>query len=114
MKKEFVYHIISELDWIAIQDHQTYEPNSLKSDGFIHFSYKDQVCDTAARFYTGRTDLLVLKVDRKLLDSNLQDDPVPGGGVFPHLYGPLNLTAVVSVLRLSLNSDLSFSLIDGA
>lgn len=112
MKKEFMYHIIPELEWEAIRDNQVYEPDTLESEGFVHLSYKDQVCETAAKFYTGRTDLLALKLDRSLLDAELQDDPVPGEGVFPHLYGPLNINAVVKVLKLKLNSDLSFTLVE--
>jgi uncharacterized protein (DUF952 family) len=53
-------------------------------------------------------------VDPDLLDGELLVEPVPGDGDFPHLYSPLNLKAVVGVLKLKLNSDLSFSLVDGA
>ncbi len=114
MKEKFIYHIIPELEWDAVCDNQVYEPDTLASEGFIHFSYKDQVCETAARFYTGRTDLLALKVDSSIVDAELQIDPVPGDGDFPHLYGPLNLNAVVNVLKLQLNSDLSFTLVETA
>ncbi|MAT43131.1 MAG: hypothetical protein CL609_12380 [Anaerolineaceae bacterium] len=114
MKKEYIYHIIPALEWEAIRDNDTYEPETLESESLIHFSFESQVCETAARFYTGRTDLLALKVDPDLLDGELRIDPVPGDGNFPHLYSPLNLNAVVGVLKLKLNSDLSFTLVDGA
>lgn len=63
-----------------------------RQDGFIHFSTAAQVRQTAAKHFAGVPDLLLVAVSTDGLD--LQWEPSRGGGLFPHLYGPLPLTAV--------------------
>ena len=102
---EAIYHILPSLDWAYAQKKGYYKPQSLDQEGFIHFSTFDQVLPTANRYYQGIPDLLILKVDPKLLIAELRYDPVAGTGIFPHLYGPLNLDAVISVLCLMQAKD---------
>jgi uncharacterized protein (DUF952 family) len=65
-------------------------------DGFIHFSTAEQVPETAARHYAGLSGLLVIGVEARLLGEALRWEPSRGGALFPHLYGDLPLSAVVS------------------
>ena len=74
----------------------------LAEEGFIHLSRADQVAGVLGRFYADVADLLVLHVDETLLDDPVVDEEVgraPDGTaiVFPHLYGPLPVSAVVAV-----------------
>lgn len=74
----------------------------LAEEGFIHLSRADQVAGVLGRFYADVTDLLVLHVDETLLHDPVVDEQVgtaPDGTpiVFPHLYGPLPVSAVVAV-----------------
>ncbi len=92
-----LFHIVESTVWAAAKERGTYAPASLASEGFVHLSEKQQVADTIDRFYKGQTGLVLLEIDPKLLHSVLQYDQVPGHGVFPHLYGALNLGAVVRV-----------------
>ncbi|MFI5345018.1 MAG: DUF952 domain-containing protein [Elusimicrobiota bacterium] len=69
-------------------------------DGFIHFSTAEQLAETAAKHYAGRTDLLVLTVDAAALTAPLKWEPSRGGALFPHLYGVLPLTAVRNAEKL--------------
>lgn len=69
-------------------------------DGFIHFSTADQVAETARRHFAGQDDLVLVAVDAAALDGALKWEPSRGGALFPHLYGPLPLAAVTSVLPL--------------
>jgi uncharacterized protein (DUF952 family) len=73
-----------------------------RRDGFIHFSTAAQVAETAARHFAGQSDLLVLRVDGAKLGARLKWEPSRGGMLFPHLYGDLDLTAVVKVDPLPL------------
>jgi len=75
------------------------------ADGFIHFSTADQVRGTAARHFAGRADLLLIAVDAEALGPALKWEPSRGGALFPHLYGPLGLTAVRAVGPLPLGPD---------
>ena len=64
-------------------------------DGFIHFSSAEQLEGTLAKHFAGQEDLVLLAVDTERLGERLQWEPSRGGAVFPHLYGPLDLDAVV-------------------
>jgi hypothetical protein len=68
---------------------------------FIHLSTPAQVHLPANRLFRGRTDLVLLHVDPELLDSPVRWEPGvptdPESMLFPHLYGPLPVRAVVRV-----------------
>jgi uncharacterized protein (DUF952 family) len=75
------------------------------ADGFIHFSTAAQAAETAAKHFAGQKDLLLVHVDTTVLGDTLKWEPSRGGALFPHLYGPLRLTAVTKVDSLPLNPD---------
>ncbi len=75
------------------------------ADGFIHFSTADQARETAAKHFTGQGDLLLVAVETARLGHALRWEPSRGGALFPHLYGPLPLDAVRSVVPLPLGGD---------
>jgi uncharacterized protein (DUF952 family) len=66
----------------------------LGDEGFVHFSYASQLAGTVARYYAGEPDLVVLVVDEAGLDVRVE-------GGFPHLYEPLPVDRVASVMPLS-------------
>src|SRR5262245_5761650 len=70
------------------------------ADGYIHFSSGEQVRETAARYFAGQDDLLLVGVDPAKLGPGLKWEPSRGGALFPHLYGSLPLAAVRSVKPL--------------
>jgi uncharacterized protein (DUF952 family) len=86
------------------------------SEGFIHCSTIPQVAETANIFYRGRHDLLVLRIDEQKLTSPLRfEAPAAAGDIrptalFPHIYGPLNLEAVIDAIELPCDADGSFQL----
>lgn len=96
---ENFYHLIGESEWKGLQRETHYCPESLSKEGFIHLSLLSQLSGVVARFYSARTDLVVLVIDRKKLQSPIRYESADGEE-FPHLYGPLNLDAVVEVLPL--------------
>ena len=92
-----LFHIIDSTDWTTAKEQGTYTPASLDAEGFIHLSAEQQVAGTVERFYQGQADLLLLEIDPNRLRASLQYDQAGDHGVFPHLYGALNLEAVVNV-----------------
>lgn len=74
------------------------------ADGFIHFSTAAQVRETAARHFGGADDLVLVAVGREALGPALRDEPSRSGDLFPHLYGPLPLSAVRWTAPLPLES----------
>lgn len=109
-----IYHIISRKDWDSAQKDGIYAPESLKSDGFIHFSHADQLVRVANSFYKGQSDLIILKVAPELLESELKIEPpleAPMSGVlFPHLHGELNLNAVKGIVEFPCDEEGTFKL----
>ena len=73
----------------------------------------------ANAFYRGRRDLIVLRIDVERLRSPVRyeapasphpDFGAPAGGErFPHVYGPIDLAAVVEVIDLPADADGTFS-----
>lgn len=75
------------------------------ADGFIHFSTAAQAAETAARHFSGRSDLVLVAVDADALGIDLRHEPSRGGALFPHLYATLPLSAVRWVKPLPLGAD---------
>lgn len=117
-----IYHITPREMWEKAQTEGVYAPPTLESKGFIHFSTAQQVARIANNFYQGQTDLVLLVVDIKKLTAKLRFEPPqhPAGGelpptkgtnvLFPHLYGALNLDAVVRAVDFIPNVDGLFAL----
>lgn len=75
------------------------------ADGYIHFSTAAQAAETAARHFSGQDGLLLVAVDAGRLGEALKWEPSRGGALFPHLYAPLDLSAVAWVEPLPLGAD---------
>ncbi|MHB2166826.1 DUF952 domain-containing protein [Alsobacter sp. R-9] len=64
-------------------------------DGYIHLSTFKQVRETARKHFCGQSALILVAVDEKLLGDALKYEQSRGGDLFPHLYGPLPMEAVL-------------------
>ena len=92
-----IYKIVARDIWNRALEKGTFEGAEIDlEDGFIHFSTAAQVRKTAARFFAGRDGLCLVAVDADSLGDDLKWEPASNGILFPHLYGPLPLSAVVS------------------
>jgi len=116
-----IYHIAKHRDWEAAQEAGEYRTASLDGEGFIHCSTVEQVIDVANSFYLGQRGLVLLKIEVARLAAPMIWEPPahpPGsmqpraqsGDLFPHLYGPLNLDAVVAVAEFTPGPDGRFNL----
>lgn len=96
-----VYHMLLSQDWHSACQSGQYEADSLKAEGFIHFSHLEQIERVANLFYSHIADLLLLEVDPELCSAQWKHEDSEGSGeLFPHLYGPLQLAAVKRVHQL--------------
>ena len=105
MNNEFIYHVISQKEWESIAKTKFYSPQSLLDEGFIHFSLKEQVPGVIERFYKDQTGLSVLKVEVNKIKSRLEFEMVPDLGLFPHLYGKLNIDSVIGIFPLIIKEN---------
>lgn len=76
-----------------------------KADGYIHFSTKEQVRETAAKHFAGQKDLLLVALDADDFGELLRWEPSRGGDLFPHLYATFNPSRAIWVRDLPLDSD---------
>ena len=102
MAPDVLVHLIEPAAWRAALADGAVRSQSLDDVGFVHLSTPDQVHVPAERLYPGRRDLVLLVVDPARLSDPVRLEPGvpadPGGMLFPHLYGPLPVAAVVAVV----------------
>jgi glutathione S-transferase len=101
-----IYHLALARDWDAAQAVGRYAVSTLgrtlQEEGFIHASRADQWAGVRESFYAGVSEPLVLLViDPARLTAEIREEPVPGlTETFPHVYGPIEVEAVVEVRAL--------------
>jgi len=106
-----ILHIAHRDDWEAALAAGEYRAGSLATEGFIHCSTPEQVLIPANERYQGQRGLLLLVIDPNRLATNLvYEDCYETGMTFPHIYGPLNLDAVLRVVPFPPGPDGRFSL----
>ncbi len=107
-----LFHIVARSDWSEAETLGRYAPDSYAVEGFIHLSRLDQVLRPANLLYRGRSDLVLLVVEPERLRPDVVFEPGSHGEdeLFPHLYGPLNLDAVVAVIDFPAGNDGGFEL----
>lgn len=109
---EPIYHLALAADWEQAQDAGADYAMStvgvtLEQEGFIHCSFAAQAQGVADRYYgssLGTDDVLLLTLDPSRLTSPWRVDPV-GDEAYPHVYGPINAAAILSVRRLVRGPD---------
>ncbi|MEK9645995.1 MAG: DUF952 domain-containing protein [Alphaproteobacteria bacterium] len=103
MTPDFIFHICDISAWKLAKEIGHYGGSDLdRRDGFIHFSTREQVVDTAKLHLAGRRGLVLLEVDVKELGIALKWEKSRNGHLFPHLYGKLPIKAVRNVHELHL------------
>ncbi|MBE9097467.1 DUF952 domain-containing protein [Tychonema sp. LEGE 07203] len=104
-----IFHITQSQQWEAAKQLKSYRGDTLDTEGFIHCSTLPQVTRTANKFFSGKTGLLLLWVDSDKVQSEIKYEEA-AGELFPHIYGPLNVDAVVKVIELAAGKDGKFEL----
>ena len=101
-----VYKIVPESLWQEARQNGAFHgaPVDLR-DGFIHFSTVGQMRETARLHFAGAEGLLLVAVNVAALGEALIFEASRGGDLFPHLYGPLPLSAVLWEKPLPVGAD---------
>jgi len=101
-----IYHMCKRAEWDAARRCRSHPGSSQDAaDGFIHFSTAAQIVVSAAKHRAGQGDLVIVEVDPAALGTALRWEPSRGGELFPHLYGPLPVSAVRRTAPLPLGPD---------
>lgn len=103
------YHLVPEAVWVATDPGAPYRAGSLADEGFIHCTDgADELVATANRHY--RADprpFLALTVDLDAAGSpwSIEDR----AGIYPHIFGPIERSAIVAVERMARDDDGTFT-----
>ena len=110
----WLYHIATVPDWNQAQQDGEYRTltrgRSLSEEGFIHASTAAQVLPVANAVYLDeQQDLVLLVLDTSRIGAEIRREPVPGWtDPFPHIYGPLDVAAVVQAVALERDATGNF------
>ena len=115
---EPILHLASNEAWLASVNQGSYRADSLSTEGFLHCSKASQIVDVANTFYRGQQGLVLLVIDPSKLEAELKWEPpaepepthAREGDLFPHIYGPLNLDAVINIIPFKPTTDGDFFL----
>lgn len=96
-----IYKLLTTAEWEAAREAGVFRGSTVDlADGYVHFSTAGQVVETATRYFDGQRGLTMLGVDETALGDALRWEPSRGGALFPHLYAPLSVEAVVTAVAL--------------
>ena len=112
---DVAYKIVDAAEWRAAVAEGRYDgaPVDL-ADGYIHMSTEAQLAETARKHYAGRSGLRLLTVELAVTGGALKWEASRGGALFPHLYGPLPVSAVTRVQAMSVSDTGEVTLGAGA
>jgi len=110
-----IYKLADRTEWTQARTSGAYAGSAVdRADGYIHMSTAAQLAETARRHYAGRDGLVLAAIDPTALGEALRWEASRGGDLFPHLYGPLPLSAVMTERTLSVGPDGTMRFDDGA
>ncbi|MGW7469380.1 DUF952 domain-containing protein [Streptomyces xantholiticus] len=96
-----IFHAVPAAEWTADAE-RPYTPVSLAAEGFVHCSADEPTALADARF-RDVPDLLVLVIEEARLGAGVRREGP--GGQFPHVYGPVERSAVEAVPAVHRDAD---------
>mgnify|MGYP003391720112 FL=1 len=95
------YKILTADQWAQFQTEGVFlgAPVDL-ADGYIHLSAADQLQGTLDKHFAGQSGLVIAEVDLAALGETVKWEVSRGQALFPHIYGPLPMAAVLGVREL--------------
>ncbi|MBD2742506.1 DUF952 domain-containing protein [Coleofasciculus sp. FACHB-1120] len=105
-----ILHITKREQWEEAKSTKKYCGDTLESEGFIHCSTPAQVIKVANRFFPSQTGLVLLCLESEAVEAEIRYEGFDEGECFPHIYGALNINAVLQVLDFPPGEDGCFEL----
>jgi uncharacterized protein (DUF952 family) len=91
-----IFKILRRAEWDAFRSAgQTAGAPIDLVDGYIHFSTAATIAETAAKYFDGESDLVLVAFNSDALGPALKWEAARGGVLFPHLYRNLDLSEVI-------------------
>ena len=91
------FKILTAEQWAGFERDSTFHgaPVDL-ADGYIHMSTADQCAETLAKHFAGQSGLVIAEIGLSGFGDALKWEVSRGGALFPHLYAPLPMAAVLN------------------
>ena len=106
IKEDLIFHLVPKKKWHNNQRYGLYRPDLKDEEGFIHCSTADQVEDTANRFFKDQNNILLIVINYGKIQSDVKMEDTEGSGQeYPHIYGPLNMDAILDKIKLQSDED---------
>lgn len=91
-----IVHITNQKTWDSALEKEIYQADTLESQGFIHCCQPDQVNGVLENWFQGVDHLMLLEIDTDKIAAKIVYENLEGGEeLFPHIYGAINLDAVI-------------------
>ncbi|MFT5758771.1 MAG: hypothetical protein ACI9LM_003519 [Alteromonadaceae bacterium] len=106
---EHIYLLSSYVEYQQAKSTGFLVRDSLQSEGFIHAAPQSQLNRLANKYHKNTVQPLILILDKKRIKAEVKWEPATGG-LYPHIYGALNMDAIIDVEAIGVNSDGVFEL----
>jgi uncharacterized protein (DUF952 family) len=92
-----ILHITKREQWEKAMLKGVYRGDTLDSQGFIHCSTSQQIVKVANHLFRAQRGLVLLWIATNKVQSQIRYEGAGDGELYPYIYGPLNIDAVVKV-----------------
>ncbi|WCN37613.1 DUF952 domain-containing protein [Aneurinibacillus uraniidurans] len=94
-----IYCLTPASYWATFADKSEYVPRDYKEEGFIHATKGDDLLYKVANrvYHNFDAELLLLVIDEELVTSTIKYEQAKDGNLYPHIYGPLNMDAIIEI-----------------
>ncbi|MGD9644716.1 MAG: DUF952 domain-containing protein [Pirellulales bacterium] len=103
----FIYLLLSPADYQQASQQEQWAPAALAEVGFIHASPRDQLTRVANKYYAAHGEVFIVLLRHERIAAEVRWEPATGG-LYPHIYGPLNLSAAERVVTTAKGADGKF------
>jgi uncharacterized protein (DUF952 family) len=103
-----IYHLVWASDWDRLAGDDFYCAESLDAEGFIHCTKEpEKLLEVASLFFAQVRDEVLwrLTIDEARVSAEIKYEDPGVGHLFPHVYGPIELSAVVKQEAMRRNED---------
>ena len=100
--REFICFLIGLTEYQQAEQRGVLRRDSLQQEGFLHACAADQLARVANKHYRTVDQLQVMKVAAARVEAEIKWEPATGG-LYPHVYGELNMDSVESVTSYSID-----------
>ena len=95
-KSQYIYLLAGQQEYDQALAAGELVRDSLQKEGFIHASPADQLSRVANKHYTNIANVVVLVVEQRRVKPLIKWEPATGG-LYPHIFGPMNMDSVTEV-----------------